>query len=52
MSQIPEQEKILEKYLNKMEVSYLPDTEFKTLVIKIINEFRRRVAELKTLTKR
>ena len=41
-----EQDKTLEKEINKMEASYLPDTEFKALFIKLFNELRRRIDEL------
>ena len=36
MSQIKEQENITAKELNKMEVSNMPDREFKVMVIKIL----------------
>ena len=52
MSQMKEQDKTPEKELNKMETSNLPDAEFKTLVIRMLNELRRRVNELRTSTKR
>ena len=38
MAQVKEQNKTPEKELNKMETSNLLDAEFKTLVIKIVNE--------------
>ena len=38
MSHMKEQEKSPEKELNKMETSNLSDTEFKTLVIRMLNE--------------
>ena len=34
------------KELNKMEISNIPDSEFKTLVIRILNELRRSIDEL------
>ena len=46
-SQMKEQNKTTEKELNKVETSSLLDAEFKTLVIKMLNEFRGRVVELK-----
>ena len=46
MPQLKEQNKTPEKELNKMETSNIPDSEFKTLVIKMLNELRRRVGEL------
>ena len=41
MSQIKEQHKTLETELNKMETSNLSNAEFKTLVIKMLNELWR-----------
>ena len=38
--------KALEKELNKMEASNLPDIEFKILVIRMLSELRGRVDEL------
>ena len=40
------QNKTPEKELNKMETSNLLDAEFKILVIRMLNELRRRVDEL------
>lgn len=40
MTQIKEQDKILGKQHNKMKASNLPDSEFKTLVIRMLNELR------------
>ena len=39
MYQMKEQNKTLEKELNKMETSDLLDVEFKTLVIRLLKEF-------------
>ena len=41
-----EQNKAPEKELNKTETSNLPDAEFKTLVIRMLSELRRRINEL------
>ena len=38
MAQMKEQNKTPEKELNKMEISNQPDTEMKTLVIKMLKE--------------
>ena len=38
MAQMKKQNRIPEKELNKMETSNLLDTEFKTLVIRMLNE--------------
>ena len=38
MAQMKEQNKTLEKELNKMEISNLSDAEFKTLVIMMLKE--------------
>ena len=35
-----------EKELNKIDVSNLPDTEFKTMVIRMHNELSRRIDEV------
>ena len=47
MAQVKEQNKTPEKELNKMEISNLPDAESKTLVIRMLNELRGRVDELR-----
>ena len=41
-----EQNKTPEKELNKMEKSNLLDAVFKTMVMRMLNEFRRRVDKL------
>ena len=46
VSHMKEQNKAPEKELNKMETSNLPDVEFRTLIIRILNELRERVGEL------
>ena len=46
MSQRKEQDKTPEKELNEMEASNLPDAEFKTLVIRMLNELKGRLEEL------
>ena len=38
--QIKEKNKTTQRQLNKMDTSNLIDTEFKTLVIRMLNEFR------------
>ena len=48
MPQIKEQEKSPEKELNEMEESKLPDTEFKTMVIRMLKELRGRMDEIRT----
>ena len=45
MAQMKEQIKTPENELNKMEISNLSDAEFKTLVIRMLNEFRGRIDE-------
>ena len=45
-SQMKEQDKIPEKQLNKKQTSNLLDTEFKTLVIRMLNELKGKVVEL------
>ena len=39
MSHMKEQNKALEKELNKMQTSNIPDAEFKTMVIRMLNAF-------------
>ena len=46
MSQMKEQRKSPEKELNEMEARSPPDTEFKTLVIRMLKELRRRMDDL------
>ena len=46
MYQIKEEDKTQEKELNKMDTSNLPDTEFKTLVIRMLNAVGERVDEI------
>ena len=47
MAQIKGQLKILEKELNKMEISNLSDAEFKTLVIRMLRELREDLNSIK-----
>ena len=47
MAQMKGQIKTQKKELNKRGISNLSNAEFKTLVIKMLNEFRGRVVELK-----
>ena len=42
-----EQIKAPEKELNKMETSNLPDTEFKTLVIRVLGELSEDLSSIK-----
>ena len=47
MAQMKEQKKKTpEKELNKMEITSLLDAEFKTLVIKMLNELRGKIDDL------
>ena len=46
LSHMKKQNKAPEKELNERETSNLPDTEIKTLVIRMLNKLRRRVDEL------
>ena len=50
MSPGKEQNKTAEKELSKMETSNLLDEEIKTLVIRMLNELRERIDELRTST--
>ena len=47
MAQMKEYNKIPEKELNKMEVSNLSNTEFKTLIIRMLKEFSEDSTALK-----
>ena len=47
MTERKEEDKALEKELNKMETRNLPDAEFRTLVISMLSELRGRVDELR-----
>ena len=49
MPQMKEQKKSPKKQLNEMEASSLPDTEFKTVVMRVLKELRARVDELREL---
>ena len=44
IAQMKEQNKTPEKELNKMEISHLSDAEFKTLVIRMLEELRTSTA--------
>ena len=44
MFQMKEQDKTPEE-LSEMEISNLPDKEFKVMIIKMLNKLRRRIAE-------
>ena len=45
MLQMKEQDKTPEEELSEVEITSLPDKEFKVMIIKIINELRRRMDE-------
>ena len=47
MSQMKEQNKALEKELNKIETSNLPDAELKTLVIIMLSELNKTIDDLR-----
>ena len=47
MAQMKEQITTPEKELNKMEISNLSDTEFKTLVIRMLNELNEDLSSVK-----
>ena len=49
MIQMKEQIKTPEKELNKMEVSNLPDAEFKTLVIRMLKELSEDLSSIKKI---
>ena len=49
MAQMKEQNKTPEKELNKMEVNNLSEAEFKTLVIKMLNELSEDLSSIKKI---
>ena len=49
MAQMKEQIKTPEKELIKMEISNLSDAEFKTLVIRMLKEFREDLSHIKKI---
>ena len=49
MSQIKEKNRTPEKELNKMETSNLVDAEFKTLVIRMLNELSENLNSIKKI---
>ena len=49
MAQMKEQIKTSEKQLNKMEISNLPDAEFKIQVIRMLNELRGRADDFRRI---
>ena len=49
MAQMKEQVKIPEKELNKMEINNLSNTEFKTLVIRMLKELSEDLSSIKKI---
>ena len=49
MAQVKEQIKTQEKELNKMEISNLPDVEFKTLVIRMLKKLSEDLDSIKQI---
>ena len=49
MAQVKEQIKTPEKELNEMEISNLPDVEFKTLVIRMLKELSENLNSIKKI---
>ena len=43
MYQMKEQDKILEKQLNEVEISNLPEKEFRIMIVKMILDLRKRM---------
>ena len=43
MSQMKRQDKILEKQLNEGEIGYLPEKEFRIMIVKMIQDLRKTV---------
>ena len=51
MAQMKEQIKTPEKELNEMEISNLSDTEFKTLVIRMLKELSEDLSSIKKIVR-
>ena len=50
MSQVKEQDKTPEEQLSEMEIGNLPEKEFRVMIVKMIQEFRRRMeAQIKKI---
>ena len=49
MAQMKEQIKTPEKEINKMEISNLSDVEFKTLVLRMLEELREDLSSIKKI---
>ena len=49
MAQVKEQIQTPEKELNKMELSYLSDVEFKTLVVRMLKELSMDLNSIKNI---
>ena len=45
-SQMKEQDKTTGKDLSKMEIRYMPDREFKIIIIKILTSFEKKVKNI------
>ena len=45
MFQTKKQDKTSEKELNEMEISHLPNKQFKVMILKMLTELRRRMDE-------
>lgn len=45
MDQMKEQDKIAAKEINKIEISNMPDIEFKGMIIKILTRLQKRVED-------
>ena len=43
MSQMKEQDKTLEKQLNEVEIGNLPEKEFRIMIVKMIQDLRKRM---------
>ena len=43
MSQMKEQDKSLEKQLNEVEIGNLPEKEFRIMIVKMIQDLRKRM---------
>ena len=46
MYQVKEQDKIPEKQLNEVEIGNLPEKEFRIMIVKMIQDLRKRMEEM------
>ena len=50
MSQMKGQDKSLEKQLNEVEISNLPEKEFRIMTVKMIQDLRKRIEKMQEMS--